>query len=273
MKPILENSIYQTVAGFSKSLFSTFSQRNKQAEPFKGFNPQEMDSFSQNSPTVVFVFNHQTMGYEYFSPNIKEVMGHERNLFEKGGLKFAMSLVHSDHTKIYNRYVLPIMFKYYLLYAIKRRVLDLRFSYTFQIKKSNGEYIWALHYMNAIHSNKMGFPTHTSVYLSDITEFKFDDNINISVSAKGTDGIFKQVYSRIYAKHNTFTFSDRELEVLELIAKGQTSKEISETLNLSIHTVIRHRKNMMGKAQVKNSSELIQLAFSKKIEIKEETIT
>ncbi|MFN3477646.1 MAG: response regulator [Candidatus Methylomirabilales bacterium] len=57
--------------------------------------------------------------------------------------------------------------------------------------------------------------------------------------------------------------TDREREVLRLIAEGKTSKEIAELLSLSVHTVERHRQNIMGKLRLHNRAELIRYAIRK----------
>ena len=50
----------------------------------------------------------------------------------------------------------------------------------------------------------------------------------------------------------------REREVLALAKEGMFSKEISEKLNISIHTVNRHRQNILEKLQVDNMIEAIR---------------
>lgn len=54
--------------------------------------------------------------------------------------------------------------------------------------------------------------------------------------------------------------SRREVEVLILIERGLTSKEIAGELCISIHTVSRHRQEIISKLQVKNSHEACRLA-------------
>lgn len=56
--------------------------------------------------------------------------------------------------------------------------------------------------------------------------------------------------------------SDREKEVLRLIDKGLSSKEISAALYISIHTVSRHRQNILEKLHAKNSSHACNVAKS-----------
>ena len=50
--------------------------------------------------------------------------------------------------------------------------------------------------------------------------------------------------------------SNREIEVLSLIVQGMINKEIAEKLNISLTTVITHRKNIMDKLGMKSVSAL-----------------
>ena len=43
-------------------------------------------------------------------------------------------------------------------------------------------------------------------------------------------------------------FTEREKQILKLIAKGLTSRDISNSLFISLETVKKHRKNMIRKA-------------------------
>jgi DNA-binding NarL/FixJ family response regulator len=52
-------------------------------------------------------------------------------------------------------------------------------------------------------------------------------------------------------------FSPREREIMELLAQGRSSKEIAELLVIADRTVETHRKNLMEKAGVKNTAQLI----------------
>lgn len=62
-------------------------------------------------------------------------------------------------------------------------------------------------------------------------------------------------------KHNdTKILSAREKQILSLIDRGLTSKEIAGTLSISINTVSRHRQEILSKFQVKNSIEACRVA-------------
>lgn len=52
-------------------------------------------------------------------------------------------------------------------------------------------------------------------------------------------------------------FSQRELEIIELIKQGKSIKDKAKILNLSENTIITHRRNIMQKADVKFVTELL----------------
>ena len=55
--------------------------------------------------------------------------------------------------------------------------------------------------------------------------------------------------------------SERECDVLILVAKGMANKEIADRLNISIHTVISHRKNITHKTGIKSVAGLTVYAL------------
>ena len=57
--------------------------------------------------------------------------------------------------------------------------------------------------------------------------------------------------------------SDREQEVLTLIAKGYSNKEIAEQLVISVKTVETHKGKVMEKLQMKTRPELVEYAVKK----------
>lgn len=59
--------------------------------------------------------------------------------------------------------------------------------------------------------------------------------------------------------------SDREYQVMSLIASGKTVKEISANLSLSVKTISTYRSRMLGKMKMKTNAELIHYAIQNKL--------
>jgi two-component system, NarL family, response regulator NreC len=59
--------------------------------------------------------------------------------------------------------------------------------------------------------------------------------------------------------------TDRERQVLQLLAEGMTNKEVAATLTLGVSTVETHRLNLMQKLNLHNTAEIVLYAVRKKI--------
>ena len=55
--------------------------------------------------------------------------------------------------------------------------------------------------------------------------------------------------------------TDREKEVLRLIAQGYSNRQIAQQLSLSVKTVDAHRANIMRKLQIDNLAGLVKYAI------------
>ena len=91
----------------------------------------------------------------------------------------------------------------------------------------------------------------------------------INATAKGEryfcSNVLNHLLEKSFPKDEKCTptpLSQREVEIVKLIAKGLIAKEIAATLNLSTHTIYTHRKNIMKKLGMNTSSELVLYAVS-----------
>jgi DNA-binding CsgD family transcriptional regulator len=113
--------------------------------------------------------------------------------------------------------------------------------------------------MNVMHNVNEFFPAPgQQLFLHTILpdpEANFDaieiyiSGINFRLKIKDTKSQTQKEINRI--------LSVRESEIFEEVAKGKTSKDISEIFGLSIHTVKFHRKSILKKLKVHNALEAI----------------
>ena len=69
-----------------------------------------------------------------------------------------------------------------------------------------------------------------------------------------------------------YELTQREKDVLVLVAKGLMNKEIADKLNLSVHTVITHRKNITHKTDIKSVAGLTVYALLNNLIDKDEVL-
>ncbi|AXT19351.1 response regulator [Flavobacteriaceae bacterium AU392] len=87
-----------------------------------------------------------------------------------------------------------------------------------------------------------------SVYKGDTY---FDSNINVDTKSNGN-----------IKKKGVLT--KRQIEILNLIAQGKTSREIADELFIGVYTVDTHRKNMIRILGLQGKGELMRYALEKK---------
>lgn len=98
-----------------------------------------------------------------------------------------------------------------------------------------------------------------------------DKNISLALCLYGPLVYDVPTHGRtVDASNGTFVFlnesqdlkilTKRETQVLSLIEQGANSKQIAETLSISVHTVSRHRQEILAKLKIKSSIEACRIA-------------
>jgi DNA-binding NarL/FixJ family response regulator len=98
-----------------------------------------------------------------------------------------------------------------------------------------------------------GRPMITFDTLSDTTNFKKDNSMTLTMF-RDVESTRLKLYFPISGRE---PFTKREVEIMKLLCEGYTSKEIGERLFISSHTVDTHRRHMLKKAGVKDTSKLV----------------
>jgi len=104
-----------------------------------------------------------------------------------------------------------------------------------------------------------------SIYDNELLS-RFQSTISITDSFEIVSNKISQTIVRNTSSDATQEeLSEREIEVLMQLINGLSNKEIADKLNISIHTVISHRKNIIEKTGIKSLPGLTIYAISKKI--------
>ena len=92
---------------------------------------------------------------------------------------------------------------------------------------------------------------HKPFLTSTVTDFVLDDYVRRGDAALDD--------------HPPVVVTAREREILQLVAEGQSNKEVASTLGISVKTVEAHRANIMRKLHLRSVSDLVRYAIRNKI--------
>jgi DNA-binding NarL/FixJ family response regulator len=116
--------------------------------------------------------------------------------------------------------------------------------------------------IRALRKGALGFLVRTEDFKQVLEALKTVSLGHRFLSSQVSDHIIDAVVSGKTIDDNLDEqLSDRELEILQLIAEGFTSAEIAEKLEISKRTAETHRTNIMRKLGINSQIEIIRMAF------------
>jgi DNA-binding CsgD family transcriptional regulator len=213
-------------------------------------------NFFQVGDYYYFIFNIRNLGFDLVSPHVEKMLGYTPAEFT---VPFLMDCIHPEDRPWFLAFETSTA--EFLLTLPVEKLMKYKTRYDFRCKKKNGDYIRVLHQVAVIEHDEQGGIIRTLGVHTDITHLKPDGKPVVSYI--GMDG--EPSYLNVDVK-NTFVkskevLSGREKQVLMLLMEGRLSKEIGSILNISKQTVDSHRKNMIHKNNLNNTSELIVKAI------------
>jgi len=202
-------------------------------------------------PAVVYINELQKPGDPLSCRNIwtnktgLDAVGYSQEEITQMGHRYFQEIIHPDDLEI-----LPIpITKYYEDASLQVLVCMQRVRY-----KDQSEYHWSYGHGVTISTFDDGSSRQLLVVAMDITETMHIDNQLVAA--------LKEI-KRLKSSLKLCVFTAREKEILKLIAHGKTDKDISTQLFISIKTAKKHRTNIIRKAEVKNTAELVAVAMER----------
>ncbi|MCX8531132.1 LuxR C-terminal-related transcriptional regulator [Chryseobacterium luquanense] len=197
------------------------------------------------------IFNVSQMELEFISPNIKSVLGYEPNEINAF---FFLNQIHTDDKPYF------LNFENKLTEFLKDLPLEKRGCYKFQhdyrIKTKNNDYVRLLHQIIPIDFDENNY-YRSLVLHTDITHIKKEGIPCFSIIGFDDEPSYYNVEITEKLSKSFEIFTKREKEILKCILEGKNSKTIAEELFISLNTVNNHRKNILCKAEVHTSLELL----------------
>lgn len=176
----------------------------------------------------------------------------------------------SDEDAIYSRFhpedlVEKRMLEYeYFKYLIRtdgRNMMKYKAACTIRIKDRDGMYVWVDNTTQILYPSPGG-----KIWLILCC-------YDLSASARSSHGIAPRIINNSTGEtiiiaadeRRPHILTPREKEILTLIREGKPSKQIADILGISIHTVNRHRQNIIEKLSVGSTVEAIMAATLMKL--------
>ncbi|MAB47624.1 MAG: helix-turn-helix transcriptional regulator [Flavobacteriaceae bacterium] len=216
----------------------------------------EMDRFLPYSSTFFCITNTQDLTFEYVSKNYKASLGLDPNELKEKGMRYFWSRIHPEDVEFWLQALNSLM-KFTLSEIPKEKRQDASYTWNFRFKNAQNVYVNVVQNTTPLIFDSENKPI---IGLAHYTIMHPDVKLDITASAKLLND--KQEYETIYFDsfsqkllHDSVT--NRERDIIRLLILDKTSKEISEKLNISSHTVDTHRRNILKKLDITSTGELV----------------
>ncbi len=206
------------------------------------------------SNSGISVFDLNTKQIIFYSSNYGKLLGYRMDEFEDLNYQFFESKIHPD-----DKHILALngLSSLKMFNAFSRdEKLNHKVVYEYRILNADGKYIRLIEQYQILELDKTG---QIWLLLStvDISPNQESDNkVKCQILNFRTGKILP-----IEIEHKpALELTKRELEILRLVKLGYLSKEISDKLSISLHTVNTHRQRFLEKLGANNSMEAIIFA-------------
>ncbi|MFM7023539.1 MAG: LuxR C-terminal-related transcriptional regulator [Flavobacteriales bacterium] len=263
MRIAKQSAIMKTIGKLSDRFFPVHERHFdfSNAEYIRQFKNEVGNSIFKKLPESVLVYDLMKSKLEYISPNYEQITGQPASEILKKGPDSLVELIHPDHAEIYNKEVLPSMFRQYSAHCLAANPKDIRFMCTFKVKGPEGKNIWLMNNLCVAETAMKKIPRIVLVFATDITSFVQDEMLTFSTYKRGKNQRFEaSKVKRYLSLQKSTSFTRKELSILYLITKGYSTKQISEEMFISPRTVYFHRKSLLKKSNSLNVHQLIQFA-------------
>ncbi len=213
-------------------------------------------NFLQLGDSYYFILNHNTLSFEIISKEVETIMGYARSEFD---FEFINGKLHPDDQPWFLTFGHKMIEFFSQLPVEKLTKYKLR--YDVRYKKKNGEYARMLYQGVMIEHDENGRLLRSLAVHTDITYLKQEGKPVLSFIGMDGEPSYIDVGSKNIFIESKEELTAREKQILQLLIDGKLSKEIGNILNISKQTVDTHRKNMLHKNNLSNTSELIGKAI------------
>ncbi|MDZ7896809.1 MAG: LuxR C-terminal-related transcriptional regulator [Arcicella sp.] len=219
-----------------------------------------LEIIAQNTKRVIVIINAKSYSKIYLSKNVKELFGYTEEDISTGLLQYIKFITfdHASFPVIAGRWYV----KYLGAVPFEEKINQQIVLVGTKLKTRGGKIIRTLIQTGHLEEDENRNPIKIINSIQDISHFVKDDFWWMRFTYGDAPQKVKYYHSDIGKSSDNDILSEREKEILRLIYEGIDSPEIADRLNLSIATVHTHRRNMLNRTGLKDTTALLQIAMS-----------
>ena len=208
---------------------------------------------SEVTHSVVLVFDCYTNKFVFVSNNIPKLYGLEPCRLFVDGHQPVIEVIHPDyidHGLLVRKKIYSILRSF-----SNEEKMNYKAIHEMRVRNIRGEYIRIIEQEQVLALDKSG-----NIWLMlSVIDIDASHELEIIKSHLYNFNTGEQIFVDLSDTLDE-PLTNRELEVLRLMKKGLLSKEIANTLKVSINTINSHRQNILYKLRVDNSIEAVNCA-------------
>jgi DNA-binding CsgD family transcriptional regulator len=206
-----------------------------------------------------FITDCQLFNNVFVHSNIKHILGYEPAFFHS--LNNVYKSTHpDDHDFVLAFSKKTILYSRELFYkpTLVKNPRSFTFSIDFRMQKKDGGYARLNRLSSSLILDRKGNLVYSISVFTDINHINHKKYVSCSWTGDDSNGFNIDDIKRDYVIKK---FTEREVDIIHLLAEGKEGKDIALLLRISEHTVISHRKTILRKAMVNNTAELVKYAI------------
>ncbi|MGY5356066.1 LuxR C-terminal-related transcriptional regulator [Wenyingzhuangia sp. IMCC45467] len=242
----LYQEVFNTIKDYNKGIVNTHIQKL-----------EELDNFLLPSQSFFILTNTINNTYEFISKNFEKTLGLSIDKMMEEGVSYWFDHHHPKDLEIWLNILNELMSFTMSEVPIEDRK-KLSYTWNLRIKNSKGVYVNLHKHQTPIAFDQSGKPI-VGISHNTITSENVELPMIASIKKLNDNNEYETIFYKNYSQNLlTDGLSNREKDVLRLLALNYTSKEIADKLCISSHTVDGHRRNIIKKTGLSSTGEIIQ---------------
>jgi DNA-binding CsgD family transcriptional regulator len=232
---------------------------NQKREDISLLEDNYINNFSKNENSLKIIFDLVNLKFLYVSDNAEQIIGYSAAEIKKKGIRFFLTILTLEHIHfpyLWSNWVSEIYKKTGNLDDFKLIACGMK------IKHKDGYIIRGLMRYSPteiLNNTKDGVCKTATMTFENITHLVKSDFYWMRAEYGLTEKYTHHILSTDKKDYPQDIITDREREVLCLIAEGKESKEIGAELFISPFTVLNHRRNMLIRTGTRDTTALVQI--------------